>query len=141
MKSYSKRYYLKNKDIVNSYHKKYYLKYRDSVISRVKQYCARNRDELAHKRKSMYHSNIEYARVVLKCARKYYAKKKAIIYTNQGRTYNLMVPKPSDKQQYVLIAKKNLLGNAKLMKKFMVCFKSQQENAYKQMSRRIIEQL
>ena len=83
----------------------------------------------------MVQSNRDFAKVVLKRARKYYARNRISICTSKRRRYNLAEPKPCVKEQYVLTAKKALLHNNKVMKKLVKYFKSQQEGAFEEMNK------
>ena len=94
----------------------------------MKQYNEQNSEGLAHKRKLLY-GNIGHAKLVLKCARKYYARNRARICAHKRHRYNLSEPKPFAKQQYMLTAKKALLGDAVVMRKLIRCFISQQGSA------------
>ena len=66
----------KNKESSKSYHKQYYREHKYSLISKMKQYNEQNSEGLAHKRKLLY-GNIGHAKLVLKRARKYYARNRA----------------------------------------------------------------
>ena len=78
---------------------------------------------LAHKRKLLY-GNTGHAKLVLKRARKYYARNRARICANKRHRYNLSDPKPFAKHQYVLTAKKALLGDTVVMRKLIVFYES-----------------
>ena len=80
-------------------------------------------------------SNIGHAKLVLKCARKYYARNRARICANKRHRYNLSEPKPFAKHQYVLTAKKALHGDTVVMRKLIECFMSQQSSAYQDMTK------
>ena len=101
----------------------------------MKQYNEQNSEGLAHKRKLLY-GNIGHAKLVLKRARKYYARNRARICANKRHRYNLSEPKPFAKHQYVVTAKKALLGDTVVMRKLIECFMSQQSGAYQDMTKR-----
>ena len=130
-----KLHYEKNKERSKSYHKQYHREHKYSLISKMKQYNEHNSEGLAHKRKLLY-GNIGHAKLVLKRARKYYARNRARICSNKRHRYNLSEPKPFAKHQYVLTAKKALLGDAVVMRKLIECFMSQQSSAYQDMTKR-----
>ena len=129
-----KLHYEKNKESSKSYHKQYYREHKYSLISKMKQYNEQNSEGLAHNRKLLY-GNIGHAKLVLKRARKYYARNRARICANKKHRYNLTEPKPFSKHQYVVTAKKALLGDT-VMRKLIECFMSQQRGAYQDMTKR-----
>ena len=88
-----------------------YREHKYLLISKMKQYNEHNSEGLAHKRKLLY-GNIGHAKLVLKRARKYYARNRARICANKRHRYNLSEPKPFAKHQYVVTSKKALLGDA-----------------------------
>ena len=130
-----KLHYEKNRESLKSYHKQYYREHKYSLTSKMKQYNEQNSEGLAHKRKLLY-GNIGHAKLVLKHARKYYARNKARICANKRHRYNLSEPKPFAKHQYVVTAIKALLGDTVVMRKLIECFMSQQSGAYQDMTKR-----
>ena len=131
-----KVHYERNKECAKIYHINYYRNHKKSDISKVLQYYTRNRDKLACKTKLLYSSNRDFAKVVLKRARKYYARNRTSICASKRRRYKLAEPKPCVRQRYVLTAKKALLHNKKVMKEVIKYFKSQQESAFEKMNKR-----
>ena len=127
-----KLHYEKNKESSKSYHKQ---EHRYSLISKMKQYNEQKSEGLAHKRKLLY-GNIGHAKLVLKRARKYYARNRACICANKRHRYNLSEPKPFAKHQYVLMLNKALLGDTVVMRKLIECFMSQQSSVYQDMTKR-----
>ena len=127
---------LREKQSSKSYHKQYYREHKYSLISKMKQYNEQNSEGLAHKRKLLYakyrqkicmqkrmrhHGNIGHVKlVVLKRTRKHYARNRARICANNRHRYNLSDSKPFAKHQYVLAAKKALLGDTVVMRKLIV---------------------
>ena len=130
-----KLHYQQNKECAKMYRKSYYIDNKKSEISKALEYYTRNRDKLACKAKLLYSSNREFATVVPKRARKYYARNRTSICASKRRRYNLVEPKPCIQQQYVLAAKKALLHNNKVMKEVINYFKSQQEGAFEKMNK------
>ena len=129
-----KQYYERNKDAKLVMRKLYYQQNKECTKIYHKNYYTRNRDKLACKTKLLYSSNRDFAKVVLKCARKYYARNGTSICTSKKRRYNLAEPKPCIQQQYVLTAKKALLLNKKVMK-VINYYNSQQEGAFEKMNK------
>ena len=106
-----KQYYERNKDTKLVMRKLYYQQNKKCTKIYLTNYYTRNRDKLVCKAKLLYSSNREFAKVVLKHARKYYARNRTSICASKRRRYILTEPKPSIQQQYVLTAKKALLHN------------------------------
>ena len=118
-----KLHYEKNKESSKSYHKQYYREHKYLLISKMKQYNEHNSEGLAHKRKLLY-GNTGHAKLVLKRARKYYARNRARICANKRHRYNLSEPKPFAKHQYVVTAKKALLGDSSYEETYRVFYES-----------------
>ena len=130
-----KQYYERNKDAKLVMRKLHYQQNKECTKIYCKNYYTSNRDKLACKAKFLYSSNREFAKVALKCARKYYARNRTSICASKRRRYNLAEPKPCIQQQYVLTAKKALLHNKKGMKQVINYFKSQQEGVFEKMNK------
>ena len=130
-----KEYYECNKDAKLVMRKIHYQQNKECTKIYCKNYYTRNRGKLACKAKLLYSSNREFAKVVFKRARKYYARNGTSICDSKRRRYNLAEPKPCIQQQYVLTAKKALLHNKKVMKEVINYFKSQQEGAFDKMTK------
>ena len=127
--------YQQNKECAKIYRKRYYRNSKKSDISKSLQYYTCNRDKLACKPKLLYSSNRDFAEVVLKRARKYYARNRTSICACKWRIYNMAEPKPCVKEKYVLTAKKALLHNKKVMKELEKYFKSQHKGAFEKMNK------
>ena len=125
-----KQYYERNNDAKLVMRKLHYQKNKEYTNIYCKNYYARNRDKLACKAKLLYPCNREFAKVALRCGRKYYARNRTSICASKRRRYNLAELKPCIQQQYELTAKKALLHNQKVMKEVKKYFKSQQEGAF-----------
>ena len=110
-----KEYYERNKDAKLVMRKLHYQQNKECTQIYCKNYYTRNRNKLACKAKLLYSSNREFAKVVFKRTRKYYARNGTSICASKRRRYNLAEPKPCIQQQYVLTAKKALLHNKKVM--------------------------
>ena len=130
-----KQYYERNKDAKLVMRKLHYQQNKECTKIYCKNDYTRNRDKLACKAKFLYSSNREFAKVALKHARKYYARKRTSICASKRRRYNLAEPKPCIQQQYVLTAKKALLHNKNVMKEVINYFKSQQEGDFEKMNK------
>jgi len=116
-----------------------YKKNKCAIKCSIKQYYECNKEAKKMKRKLRYDRNKNCAKAYRK---KYYRNhkhseisrvnfyNKIFLCVSNRHRYNLSEPKPYTKHQYVLTSKEALLGDTKLMKEVVQCFKSQQESAY-----------